>query len=181
LTIRTGVVVFPSKDYKKSRPQYLCKINKSRAARQVFSITKFCSCRDKSRSLGYGNSSLKFDIVTLWVTIILEVPPDRGMKRVNVLSVVCQVLRQQLEEGDVSVYGLNHYLIGAIYAIQNNKAEAYISLQKAVDTGWRDFRLGLRNPLLENLHGDAKFQQKMATLKELVNEMRQQREEMERK
>ena len=92
-----------------------------------------------------------------------------------------QVLRQQLEEGDVSVHGLNHYLIGAIYAIQNNKAESYISIQKAIDTGWRDFRLGLRNPLLENLHGDAKFQQKMATLKELVNEMRQQREEMERK
>ncbi len=46
-------------------------------------------------------------------------------------------------------------------------------------TGWRNFRLGLRDPLLENLHEDEKFQKMMAEVKEMVYEMRKRVEESE--
>jgi serine/threonine protein kinase/tetratricopeptide (TPR) repeat protein len=66
------------------------------------------------------------------------------------------------------------------YAIQGNKAEAYKWLQKAVDAGWRDYRLATLDPSMENLHSDGKFKQIVADLKTKVDEMRKRVEEMEK-
>jgi hypothetical protein len=49
--------------------------------------------------------------------------------------------------------------------------------QKSIDAGWRTFRLGMKHPLLENLHEDEKFKQMMARVKAMVDEMRQRIEE----
>jgi len=77
----------------------------------------------------------------------------------------------QLEQGD-EIHWIP-YNIATVNAIQGNKKDAYKWLQKAIDSGWRFFRRGLRDPLLENLREDEQFKQMMAQVKAMVDEMRQ--------
>ncbi len=64
------------------------------------------------------------------------------------------------------------YDVSAINAIKDEKAEAYLWLRKAVDAGWRHFRLGLIDPVFEQLGADEEFRQIMAEVKGMVDEMR---------
>jgi serine/threonine protein kinase/Tfp pilus assembly protein PilF len=72
------------------------------------------------------------------------------------------------------------YYTAAIYAIRSNKSEAYKWLQKAIAAGWRDYRTTERDPWLENLRSEGRFQEMMAHVKAQVDEMRQRVEEMEK-
>ncbi len=87
--------------------------------------------------------------------------------------------RRQLEQGreDAGI----HYEMARIHAILGNKPESYKWLQKAIDAGWRNYRYGSIDPLLENLHSDEQFKQVMMDLKAKVEEMRKRVEEMEKK
>lgn len=66
--------------------------------------------------------------------------------------------------------------LATIYAIQDNKAEAYRWLMEAIDRGWRNYRWASIDPQLENLHNDEKFQKMMADVKAKVDEMRRRAE-----
>ncbi|UCC40410.1 MAG: tetratricopeptide repeat protein, partial [Candidatus Aminicenantes bacterium] len=92
---------------------------------------------------------------------------DEARKLLNENLILCQ---KQLEQGDENPDV--PYNIAAINAIQGNKEEAYKWLNKAIDAGWRDFRLGIREPFLENLREDEQFKQMMAQVKAIVDEMR---------
>jgi len=72
------------------------------------------------------------------------------------------------------------YNLAAINAIEGNKAEGYEWLERAIDAGWRFYRLGVRDPLLENLRDDEQFKEMMAQVKAKVDEMRRRVEESER-
>jgi protein kinase/serine/threonine-protein kinase len=96
-------------------------------------------------------------------------------KAQKLLQESLDLFQAQLEQG--SEFSTVPYNIATIYAIQGNKEEAYKWLLKAIDAGWRHFRLGLTDPLLENLHEDAQFKQMMAQVKETVDEMRKRIEE----
>jgi tetratricopeptide (TPR) repeat protein len=72
------------------------------------------------------------------------------------------------------------YYTAAIYAIWSNKSEAYKWLQKAIAAGWRDYRTTERDPWLENLRSEGRFQEMMAQIKAQVDAMRKQVEEMEK-
>jgi serine/threonine protein kinase/Tfp pilus assembly protein PilF len=78
--------------------------------------------------------------------------------------------QKRLEEADES-WDVP-YDIAAIKAVMGNKSESLKWLQKAIDAGWREYQLGLRNPLLENLHNEEQFKQMMAGVKSMVDEMR---------
>ncbi|HEB35966.1 hypothetical protein LCGC14_1047810 [marine sediment metagenome] len=97
---------------------------------------------------------------------------DEARKLFSQSLVLCQ---KQLEQG--SEFSAAPYYIAAVHAIQGNKEEAYKWLKKAIDSGWRNFRLGSRNPLLENLREDEQFKQMMAQVKEMVDKMRRKIEE----
>ncbi|MCI0493759.1 protein kinase [candidate division KSB1 bacterium] len=71
------------------------------------------------------------------------------------------------------------YELARIHAALNRKSESYEWLQKAIDTGWIEYRWGMIDPLLENLHNDERFQQMMAKVKAKVDQMRKQAEMME--
>ena len=86
--------------------------------------------------------------------------------------------QKQLDEG--SEIESPRYDMARINAIQGDKTESYKWLQKAIDTGWRDYRRGEIDPLLENLRNDDRFRQMMAGVKEQVNEMRKRVEEAEK-
>jgi len=92
---------------------------------------------------------------------------DEARKLLDQSLILCQ---KQLEQGNEYLYV--PYYIAAICSIDGNKEEAYKWLKKAIDAGWRDFRLGMRDPMLENLHGDEQFKQMIAEVKEMVYEMR---------
>jgi tetratricopeptide (TPR) repeat protein len=92
---------------------------------------------------------------------------DEARKLLNQALDLCQ---KQLEQG--SERPLVPYDIAAINAIRGNKEEAYKWLKKAIDAGWREFRLGQRNPFLENLREDEQFKQMMSRVKAMVDEMR---------
>jgi len=85
---------------------------------------------------------------------------------------------KEIEQGNEDIYTL--YGTAAIYAIQNHKAEAYKWLQKAIEAGWRDYRINLRDPWFENLRNDDQFKQMMAQVKAKVDEMRKRVEEMDK-
>ncbi len=69
--------------------------------------------------------------------------------------------------------------MAALHAIQGDKAEAYYWLQEAIDAGWLDHRLALRDPLFEDLHGEVRFQEMLAQVKAKVDSMRKRVEELE--
>jgi len=71
--------------------------------------------------------------------------------------------------------------IAVINAIQGKKKEAYLWLQRAIDGGWREYRLASVDPLLENLHSEEQFKRMMTKVKAMVDEMRKQVEETEKK
>ena len=72
------------------------------------------------------------------------------------------------------------YGIAAINAIQGEKGKAYKWLERAIDAGWRFYRLGLRDPLLENLRDDEQFKELMAQVKAKVDQMRRRVEQSEK-
>lgn len=51
-------------------------------------------------------------------------------------------------------------------------------LQKAIDAGWREYKLAQRDPWFANLHGEARFQQMMAQVKAMIDAMHQRVEKM---
>jgi serine/threonine protein kinase/Flp pilus assembly protein TadD len=92
---------------------------------------------------------------------------DEARKLLDQSLILCQ---KQLEQGN-EFWSIPYY-ISAIHAIQGSNEEAYKWLKKAIDAGWRYFRLGSRNPMLENLREDEQFKQMIAEMKEMVYEMR---------
>ena len=84
--------------------------------------------------------------------------------------------RKEIEQGNNDSY--IPLEIAAVHAIQGNKAEAFTWLQKAIDSGWRDYRLAMLDPWLENLREDEQFHEMMALVKAMVDEMRKRVEEM---
>ncbi|MGB6866962.1 MAG: tetratricopeptide repeat protein, partial [Candidatus Aminicenantaceae bacterium] len=93
----------------------------------------------------------------------------------KMFSQALKLSQNQLEQGNE--YWTFPYNIACINAIQGNRTEAYKWLQKAIEAGWRDFRLGLRNPMFEDLHEDKQFKQMMEEVKAKVYDMRKQIEE----
>ncbi len=82
---------------------------------------------------------------------------------------------ERIAQGNEEMFGRHE--LAAIYAIQGNKAEAYRWLRDAIDAGWRDYRLAVRDPWFENLHGDEEFQRLMKDVEAMVDEMRRRVEE----
>jgi TolB-like protein/DNA-binding SARP family transcriptional activator/predicted Zn-dependent protease len=50
------------------------------------------------------------------------------------------------------------YSLAVLHAVQGNTSEAYHWLDEMVATGWTDYLLLSRDPLLEDLHGDERFE-----------------------
>jgi protein kinase/serine/threonine-protein kinase len=96
----------------------------------------------------------------------------------KLLDLALSARQKAIEAG--SEWGETFYYTAAIYAIRNQKSEAYTWLQKAIDAGWRDYRTTERDPWFENLRDDGQFKQMMAHVKKLVAEMRKRMEEMEK-
>ena len=90
----------------------------------------------------------------------------------KMFSQALKLTQNQLEQGNE--YWVLPYNIACINAIRGNRTEAYKWLQKAIDAGWRFFRLGLRDPMLEDLHEDNQFKQMMEEVKAKVYDMRKQ-------
>jgi len=68
------------------------------------------------------------------------------------------------------------YYVAGINAVQGNKEEAYAWLERAIDAGWRDYRLGILDPLMENLRNDERYKLMMATVKGMIDQMRRRAE-----
>jgi TolB-like protein/Flp pilus assembly protein TadD len=59
------------------------------------------------------------------------------------------------------------------FAVVGENDSALAWMRNAIDVGWRDYRLALRDPLLSSLSSDRSFQALMEETKERVAEMRQ--------
>ncbi len=81
-----------------------------------------------------------------------------------------EIDKKDLQEGNES--HVIRYDLAALNAIQGNKAEAYNWLQKAIDAGFRNYRFGLIDPLLENLRQEERFKQMMGRISTDVEDMR---------
>ena len=62
--------------------------------------------------------------------------------------------------------------MAVVKSLQGKKSEAYKWLEQAIDMGWRWYAWSLKDPLLEYLHKDSKFQEMMTKVKAMVDEMR---------
>ncbi len=96
----------------------------------------------------------------------------------KLLDLALSARQKAIEAG--SEYGETFYYTAAIYAIRNQKSEAYTWLQKAIERGWRDYRTTLRDPWFEKLRSDDRFKQMMAQVKKQVDEMRSRVEKIEK-
>ncbi|MFC2083719.1 protein kinase [Bacteroidota bacterium] len=90
----------------------------------------------------------------------------------KMFSQILDNAKNRIIEGNESP--LVPYAIAAINAVQGNNIEAYRWLQKAIDFGWRDYRICQRSPLFKSLHKEQQFIQIMDSLKSMVRKMRVQ-------
>ena len=79
--------------------------------------------------------------------------------------------QRRLDEGDESSIPL--YDLAAVYAIRGDAAEACRWLERAIEAGWRSYRLAMHDPLLRNLHPEPRFQRMMDAVKVTVEAARQ--------
>ena len=87
-------------------------------------------------------------------------------------------LQKRLEENDEGD-GIR-ISMASIHAVQGNKEEALLWLQKALDSGMTDYLFYSRYPLFENIRDDERFKRIMDDAKAKVAEMRRRVEQMER-
>jgi TolB-like protein/lipoprotein NlpI len=85
---------------------------------------------------------------------------------------------EQLERG-IERWGIP-WDLGAIMAIQGKNEEALKWLQKAIDVGWREFRIAKKDPRLENIRNEQQFQNMMNDMKQKVDDMRWRVEQAEK-
>src|SRR5262249_56069470 len=64
------------------------------------------------------------------------------------------------------------YDAACAHALRGEKEEAFRGLDKAIEAGWRGWPLDMRDPLLDSLRNDARFQQVESRLGTLVNQIR---------
>ncbi len=91
------------------------------------------------------------------------------------------IKRNQIRIKEGSERSVVRYDMARINAALHKKAESYEWLQKAIDAGWIEYRWGMIDPLLEDLHNDERFKQMMAQVKAKVDQMRQRVEMMEQR
>jgi len=72
------------------------------------------------------------------------------------------------------------YTIAEIHAIKGDKKEACNWFQKSVNDGYREYRLALLDPCLENIRNEEQFKKTIEQLKSKVEEMRKAVEAMEK-
>ncbi len=77
---------------------------------------------------------------------------------------------EQIRRGDESFN--TRYGMARIHAIEGDKTAACAWLKKAIEFGWRDYRMALRDPWLENLRGEEGFTRLMAETKAKLDEMK---------
>lgn len=68
--------------------------------------------------------------------------------------------------------------VAAIYAIIGKEEEALIWLEKAINTGWKDYRFAQRDPWFENLHDNSRFRELLDQVASSLAEMNEQFEAM---
>ena len=68
------------------------------------------------------------------------------------------------------------YYMACINAVLGRKEQAYSWLEKAVDSGWRDYRLAALDPLLANVREDEQYKITMAMVKGMIDQMRRRAE-----
>jgi tetratricopeptide (TPR) repeat protein len=66
------------------------------------------------------------------------------------------------------------YNIAGIHAVMGELDKAFIWLDRAVEAGWRDYRIGMIEPLFKNLGEDNRFEKRIEQVKELVTKAREQ-------
>jgi len=93
-------------------------------------------------------------------------------------SAVLERDKRELDQGDETY--LIPYEIASIKAVTGNIREALTWLRRAIDAGFRFYRVALIDPMLEDLRPDGEFTRMMAELKASVEEMRKRAEETDK-
>jgi serine/threonine protein kinase/Flp pilus assembly protein TadD len=65
------------------------------------------------------------------------------------------------------------YNIAGVYSVMNERDKAFLWLVKAIDAGWRDYRIGKIEPLFENIRKDSRFEKRIEHVSGLVNKARE--------
>ncbi|NUM64310.1 protein kinase [candidate division KSB1 bacterium] len=77
--------------------------------------------------------------------------------------------------------GWPRYDLARIHAARHQKAEFYHWLEQAIAAGWLEYRWALIDPLLENVHTEARFQEMVAQVAAKIDQMRRQAQLAEEK
>lgn len=60
----------------------------------------------------------------------------------------------------------------AAFAVEGKRDSALVWMRNAIDEGWRDYRLALKDPVVASMSTDSTFQSLMAETRERVAAMR---------
>lgn len=93
------------------------------------------------------------------------------------LSEAKEAARKALDGGSEAPY--DRYFLAQVAAIQGEGDEAYRWLEEAIETGWMNARWSARDPLLENLRGESRFQNLLVDMEEKTKEQRARAKLME--
>ena len=66
------------------------------------------------------------------------------------------------------------YNIAGTFAVLGEHEKAFQWLDRAIDAGWREYRIGMIEPLFENLRQDNRFERRIQHIKGLVDKLRDQ-------
>lgn len=87
--------------------------------------------------------------------------------------------QMRIEGGNERIWP--RYDLARINAVLHKKMASYEWLQKAMEAGWIEYRWGMLDPLLFDLHNEERFKQMMAQVKAKVDQRRKRLEMMQEK
>ncbi|MCK4560010.1 MAG: protein kinase [Calditrichia bacterium] len=90
----------------------------------------------------------------------------------NIFSEFLTYANKELDSGNES-WAIPYNMAG-IYSMMEEKDKALLWLDRAIDAGWRDYRIGMIEPLFEKLRQDNRFKKRIARVKGLVDKAREQ-------
>ena len=90
----------------------------------------------------------------------------------NIFSEFLNYANKEIEAGNES-WEIRYNMAG-IYSIMGERDKAFLWLDRAIDLGWREYRIGKIEPLFENLREDKRFEKKIGRVKKIVDKTREQ-------
>jgi serine/threonine protein kinase/lipoprotein NlpI len=135
-------------------------------------LSKVYNYFDKAIKISQTKYFYNFHIIPLVHLGTIQWKKGEREKAKNIFSDFLTYAEKEIEAGNESWE--IRYNIAGIYSVMGEQDKALLWIDRAIDAGWRDYRIGKIEPLFEKLRQDNRFKKRIERVKGLVDKTREQ-------